>query len=158
MFAIQVMATEGPLLVGSILDPHGQGWPCREWACKQASRDPMSEDWLFLRAFFTFISFPPNLLDVDEMSLNFLPRTYVEGTREQFCIILGSSKICLLRAAYIHEMKILFCSTQLRLIQKYRNFFEQLNIFECQANLRSIKYMKLNETLIEYVSNISNKK
>lgn len=111
MFAIQVMATEGPLLVGSILDPHGQGWPCREWACKQASRDPMSEDWLFLRAFFTFISFPPNLLDVDEMSLNFLPRTYVEGTREQFCIILGSSKICLLRAAYIHEMKILFSST-----------------------------------------------
>lgn len=41
------------------LDSHGQGWPCREWACKQASRDPMSEDCLFLRAFFTFISFPP---------------------------------------------------------------------------------------------------
>lgn len=31
-------------------------------------------------------------------------------------------------------------------------------MFECLVNLQSIKYMKLNETLIEYVSNISNKK
>lgn len=25
---------------GSTLDSHGQGWPCGEWACKQATRDP----------------------------------------------------------------------------------------------------------------------
>ncbi|KAK1135864.1 hypothetical protein K0M31_000436 [Melipona bicolor] len=55
VFAIQVMATEGPLLVGSTLDSHGQGWPCREWACKQASRDPMSEDYrLFLPQYRKF--------------------------------------------------------------------------------------------------------
>ena len=81
VFAIQVMATEGPLLVGSTLDSHGQGWPCREWACKQASRDPMSEDCLFLpRASFYlyFIPLSPLVLfDVHEMSLNFLPRTHM---------------------------------------------------------------------------------
>ena len=90
VFAIQVMATEGPLLVGSTLDSHGQGWPCREWACKQASRDPMSEDCLFLqRAFFfffflTLFNFPPRPLRRARDVVKFpTAHTYVSGREHE---------------------------------------------------------------------------
>lgn len=81
VFAIQVMATEGPLLTGppwtaTVKDGHAENGrankpavtPCPKTASSYARFLPLFH---FLR-----------LLDVHEMSLNFLRRTYVEGDTE----------------------------------------------------------------------------
>lgn len=74
---------------GSTLDSHGQGWPCGEWACKQATRDPYVPRLPPLPpapVFYLYFIFLPLLslsLHADEMSLNFLRLAYVgEGGRE----------------------------------------------------------------------------
>lgn len=68
----------------STLDSHGQGWPCGEWACKQATRDPYVPRLpppppLPAPVFYLYFIF---LLHADEMSLNFVRLAYVGGRRE----------------------------------------------------------------------------
>lgn len=90
VFAIQVMATKGPLLLvevppwtATVKDGHAENG-----RANKPPVTPMSQDFLLslLRPFFTFISFssPSSLsLHADEMSLNFLRLAYVgEGGRE----------------------------------------------------------------------------
>lgn len=90
VFAIQVMATKGPLLLvevppwtATVKDGHAENG-----RANKPPVTPMSQDFLLslLRPFFTFISFSSLSslsLHADEMSLNFLRLAYVgEGGRE----------------------------------------------------------------------------
>lgn len=93
VFAIQVMATKGPLLLvevppwtATVKDGHAENG-----RANKPPVTPMSQDFLLslLRPFFTFISFSSPLLSpslslhADEMSLNFVRLAYVgEGERD----------------------------------------------------------------------------